>query len=315
MDVQTLRIDLLLLLVAALWGSGFVAQRMGAEHIPAMAFTGLRFSIASFVLIPVVLLVRQFSTRHAKLTSESATGTADSETVIPAATTPFPFAAAGIAGALLSLATGLQQLGLEYTTAGKAGFITGMYVVFIPIFGMFLGHRTRPATWFGVLLAAVGLYYLSVSQSFETINRGDLLVFFCAVVWSFHILLIAWAAPRVDPIAFALLQFSVAAAISLCFALLFEDWTLSGINAGKWAIVYGGAVPIGIAFTLQVFAQSKAPPAHAAVLLSLETVFAAFIGWLLLSEMLKARELVGCTLMLLGMFVSQFRGRCVAQEP
>lgn len=204
------------------------------------------------------------------------------------------------------VAIGLQQIGLVHTTAGKAGFITGLYVVFVPMIGLLVGHRISVATWIGAAFAAVGLYFLSVAGQLA-INPGDLFVLACAVVWAVHVQIIGWLSPKTDSVRLAAMQFGTGAVLGLAAAMLTEEITFTGIMACKWWILYGGVFPVGIAFTLQIIGQRDAPPAHAAVLMSLEAVFAAGTGWLLLSETLGHRELIGCALMFAGILVSQTR--------
>jgi drug/metabolite transporter (DMT)-like permease len=211
-----------------------------------------------------------------------------------------------LAGAVLFIGASLQQAGLVYTTASKAGFITGLYVVCVPIFGLFVGQRTAAATWVGAGLATLGLYLLSVAQNFQ-VNPGDALVLACAGVWAVHVLIIGRISPRTDPLRLATVQFAVTAALSLAAGALVEPIMPADVGAAKWAILYGGVCSVGIAYTLQVVGQSTAPPAHAAILLSFEAVFAALTGAWLLHERLGVREWLGCAIMLAGMLVSQMR--------
>jgi drug/metabolite transporter (DMT)-like permease len=205
----------------------------------------------------------------------------------------------------------LQQIGLVYTTAGKAGFITGLYVVIVPILGLLWGQRTNAGTWGGALLAAAGMYLLSVNEDFS-IAYGDLLELAGAVMWACHIHLIGWLSPKTDPLRLAFVQFMVCALASLLTAAAIESATLTAILAAALPILYGGALSVGVAYTLQVVAQRHAHPAHAAILLSLEAVFAAVGGWLVLKEVMTGRGIAGCTLMFSGMLVSQLYGLVVS---
>lgn len=290
MSTKTLRADLILLLAAILWGAAFSAQRVAMQHMEPMTFNALRFALGVLVLIPVVVFR---SRRSAEATESSGHARI--------------YLLGGLAaGFVLFTASTLQQIGVVYTTAGKAGFITGLYMPLVPILGLVIGTRTSIATWIGAALAVVGLYFLSVPDSL-TINRGDKFVMACAVVWAVHVLLIGKLAPRTDPIKLAMAQFAFVALASLVGALLCERITVEGIHAAMWAILYGGAISVGIAFTLQVVGQRNAPPAHAALVLSLETVFSAIGGYLILGEVLGPREIFGAALMLGGMLVSQIR--------
>jgi drug/metabolite transporter (DMT)-like permease len=209
-----------------------------------------------------------------------------------------------VAGLALFLGASLQQVGLVYTTAGKAGFITGLYVVIVPILGLFWRQQPDGGTWIGAAMAAVGLYLLSVTEQF-TIQFGDLLELLGAFCWAGHVLIIGWLSPRVDPIRLAAFQYGACSILSLATALSIETLTVSGLTGAAVPILYGGLLSVGVAYTLQVVAQQEAHPAHAAILLSLEAVFAALGGWMILSEAMSPRGLAGCALMLSGMLVSQ----------
>ncbi len=279
-----IRNDLLLLLVAAVWGFGFVAQRAGMEHLGPHAFNGIRFLLGSLILVPMAwrdtMPPRQTSRR-------------------------IPALAAGILpGLVLTAGAALQQVGLQYTTAGKAGFITGLYVIMVPLLGLFLGQRTEKGTWLGGALAVLGLYLLSVRGDFS-IGRGDLLELMGALFWALHVLLLAYLSPRTNPIRLAMAQFAICGLLSLALAAGLESTTMAAIREAAVPLAYGGICSVGIGYTLQVVVQRRAHPAHAAILLSLEAPMAAFGGWWLLGETLSARALTGCLLMLAGMLTSQ----------
>jgi drug/metabolite transporter (DMT)-like permease len=212
------------------------------------------------------------------------------------------------AGFLLFMGMSLQQVGLVYTTAGKAGFITSLYVVLVPILALFFKQSTNPGTWIGALLAAIGLYFLSVTERF-TIEFGDLLEFFCAFFWAGQVLMIGWLSPRIQSVKLAFAQFVVCAVLSLLVAVVFEDISWDALVQATWPILYGGILSSGVAFTFQVMAQRHTHPAHASIIMSLEAVFAALGGWLLLNELLSVRGLLGCGLMLGGMLISQLWGK------
>ena len=289
MQRRTLRADLMLLATAAIWGFAFVAQRVGMNHVGPFTFNGVRFALGSLSLLPLVWLEGRFA-RTLRPQAAAAGGIA--------------FWGPILAATALFLGASLQQVGLVYTTAGKAGFITGLYVVIVPILGLLWCQRPDAGTWIGALLAAVGLYLLSVTEQF-TIAFGDLLELAGAVFWAGHVLIIGWLSPRLPVIRLACLQYAGCALLSLATALAFETVALAGIIAAAVPILYGGLASVGIAYTLQVVAQKDAPPAHAAILLSLEAVFAALGGWLLLAETLSFRSMAGCALMLGGMLASQ----------
>lgn len=209
-------------------------------------------------------------------------------------------------GLILFGGISFQQYGLQFTTAGNAGFITGLYVVFVPVAGLFLGHRVHLNLWIGIGLAAAGLWFLSVVPG-TGINPGDIYVFVCAIFWTAHVLLIGYLAPRRDPVHIAMIQFTVCAVLSWFVAIGSEEIRAGQIMAAAWPILYGGALSVGIAYTLQIVAQQHAHPAYASIILSLESAFAVLGGWLILSEPLTGRILLGCGLMLAGMIIVQAR--------
>ena len=292
-----LKSDLLLLTTAAIWGFAFVAQRVGMDYVGPFTFGGIRFALGAVVLAPFAV---RASAGHGY-------GQGDNGT--------FAFQLRGglVAGILLFGGASLQQMGLVYTTAGNAGFITGLYVVLVPILGLFVGRHTNAGTWTGALMAAAGLYLLCVTDTFS-ISRGDLLVLFSAFLWAGHVLLIDRLAPRTQVLALAAIQFAVCAGLSLLVAVVFETITWQAIISALWAILYGGIMSVGIAYTLQVVAQKNAHPAHAAIFLSLEAVFAVIGGWTLLDETMSLKALCGCALMLAGVLVSQLYGMYVRRN-
>ncbi|HSV93940.1 MAG TPA: DMT family transporter, partial [Desulfobacterales bacterium] len=209
-----------------------------------------------------------------------------------------------LAGTVLFGGAILQQAGLVWTTAGKAGFVTGLYVVLVPLAGLPWGQRPGWSRWLGAGLAAAGLFLLSVTRSF-TLERGDLLVLVGALFWTTHVHVLGWLSPRTRVIALSCVQFAVCSVLSAIAWIIAEPIAARPLLDAAIPILYGGLVSVGVAYTLQVVAQRNAPPAHAAIILSLETVFAALGGWLVLGERLSPRGLAGCALMLGGMLCSQ----------
>ncbi|MEE3508780.1 MULTISPECIES: DMT family transporter [unclassified Pseudomonas] len=285
MRKQALRADLLMLITAMIWGSGFVAQTSGMDHIGPYLYTGLRFALGSLCLLP--LLLRRSG-----------------------AAKPEPLMTRGLllGGIVMGLAlcTGinLQQVGLLFTSVTNAGFITGLYVIVVPLLGLLLGHKTGTGTWLGAGLAVAGMFLLSVGDNFH-VASGDWLQLIGAFVWGGHVILVGVFASRHDAIRLAFLQFLTCSVISLILALIFEDIQLQSIIAAGPALLYGGVVAVGIGYTLQVVAQKDAIASHAAIILSLEAVFAAIAGALLLGESLHPKGYLGCALMLAGMLLAQ----------
>jgi drug/metabolite transporter (DMT)-like permease len=284
---KTLKAEALLLLAAVIWGFAFVAQRVGMEHVGPFTYNGVRFVLGALSLLPLLWLGRRSATP-----------------VGPSGWRPI-LGGGLLAGLILFVGASLQQVGIVHTTAGKAGFITGLYVVIVPALGLLWGHRTPWSTWIGAALAVAGLYLLTVTDGL-TLAEGDGLVLIGAFFWAAHVLVIGWlSGRRIEPVLLACLQFVVCAMLSLAVAVVSESIALAGLWGGALPILYGGLLSVGVAYTLQVVAQRDAPPAHAAILLSLETVFAALGGWLLLDEILSGRGLIGCALMFAGMLLSQ----------
>lgn len=286
---KTLKAELLLLLAAAIWGFAFVAQRVGMEHIGPFSYNGIRFLLGALSLLPLLLLNRR---------SAGAVGAGNGGRWI--------LGGGLLAGLLLFAGASLQQVGIVYTTAGKAGFITGLYVVIVPLLGLWWGQRTPWSTWVGAALAVVGLYLLTLADTL-TLADGDGLVLIGSLFWAGHVLVIGWLSGRhIDPVLLAYLQFIICALISLIVAFATESISLDALQAATGPILYGGLLSVGVAYTLQVVAQRDTPPAHAAIILSLETVFAAVGGGWLLHETLSERGVLGCILMFAGMLLSQW---------
>jgi drug/metabolite transporter (DMT)-like permease len=282
----------LLLLAAAIWGFGFVAQRVGMAHVGPLLFNGVRFLLGGLVLVPILLL------RRAPRSSRD------------------PRAVLGLlaSGLVLALAANLQQFGLVSTEAGKAGFITGLYVVFVPIFGILRGQRIAWSMAVAVPLSVAGLYLLSIAGPLG-MTSGDLWILLGALVWAVHVQLIGWLVERRDAIEIAWVQFSICGLVSLLGSLFFERISVAGLAAASGAIAYSGVLSVGVAFTLQAMGQRRVDPSRAGVLLSLEAAFAILGGWMVLGEHLSTRALVGCGLMLAAMVLAQVRSSVRESAP
>jgi len=281
--------NLLLLLTAVIWGFAFVAQRAGMEFIGPFTFNTARFTLGSLSLIPLLLI-----NRRRKFEKEIFLPLNDKKLLYGGLS----------AGTVLFLGATFQQGGLVYTNAGKAGFITGFYIILVPILGLFINQKTSLLTWLGAIVAIVGLYFLGVDESFD-INFGDVLVLVGAFFWAIQILVIGHYSTRVDPFQLAFSQFVVCAVFSFIAALISETIILQNILLAYLPILYAGLFSVGIAFTIQVVAQREAHPANAAIIMSLEAVFAVIGGWMILNESIPMRGLFGCLLMLIGMILSQ----------
>lgn len=281
---------LILLLTAAIWGFAFVAQRVGMQHVGAFTFNGVRFALGSISLLPVIYFFSKKSTENIENTEE-----ADLKTTVKSGI---------LLGSVLFIAASLQQVGLIYTTAAKAGFITSLYIVLVPILGIFLKQKTNAATWLGALTAVIGLYFLSINEGF-TIEFGDFLEIIGAFFWAAHIQLIDKFVKNINVIKLSSVQFATCSVLSLIVAFITEDVNLSGLTSAIVPLLYGGVMSAGVAYTLQAVGQKYAKPSHAAIALSMESVFAAIGGLLMLNELLPVRGYLGCALMLLGMLIAQ----------
>ncbi len=294
MNTKVLKNDLLLLTTAVIWGLAFAAQRVGMEYIGPFTYNGVRFIIGALSIIPLILFFNK-KTGTGKASGKTGAGTGEWKPLLL-------YGAA--AGGFLFLGASLQQIGIVSTTAGKAGFITGMYVVIVPFLGIFLGHKTGISRWIGAGLSITGLYLLSIRGDFS-VEKGDFLVFLSAFFWASHVIIMSVISSKVDTLKLAAVQYFFCGILSLFTAFVFETVILSSITQAWIPIFYGSIFSVGIAYTLQIFAQKEAHPAHAAIILSLEGVFAVVGGWLFLNEMMDFRSAAGCILMLGGMFTSQ----------
>ncbi len=286
------RANLLLLMTAMIWGSSFVAQRQGMEHVSPFTFNGVRFAIGACSLLPIIFFSRNKNKNN---------------NTTPLLSKP-PILGGLYLGIVLFCGASLQQIGIVETTAGKAGFITGLYVIIVPLLGLFWKQRTGSGTWIGAILAVIGMYFLSVTDNFN-ISKGDFLVLCSALFWAMHVQLVSRLCQKYDALHLSFYQFIFCAFLSLLTAFQWEVITMNGLRGAMFPILYTGIFSVGIAYTLQIVAQQKTHPSHAAIILSLEAVFAVISGYFILNEILTIRGLFGCTLMLAGMLFSQLLTR------
>lgn len=287
MNNKRLAANLLLLLTAAIWGLAFVAQRVGSEFVGAFTFNGIRFGLGSISLIPIIIYNKiKKSSRNESSRKSILYGI--------------------IVGIVAYAGSAFQQIGITYTSVGKASFITGLYMVFVPVFGVFLNHKIEKSSWIGVLSAVIGLYLLSVNGNFS-IGYGDLLEVIGAVFWAIHILVIDRFSKKADALKLSCIQFATCSILSLATAFIFEKITLSGISQSLVPLLYGGILSVGVAYTLQVVAQKNAKPSHAALIMSMESVFGAIGGAVILGESMSVRGCIGCLLIFAGIIISQVK--------
>jgi len=293
--------NLLLLLAAAIWGFAFIAQRVSIQYVGPFTFNGIRFALGSISLIPLILLNNKFNSKVIEKDVESNNSQSKKVKLLNA------IKAGALVGFVLFMGASLQQVGLKETTAGKAAFITGFYIILVPLCGVFLKQKINKSAWVASILAIIGLYLISVTEDFK-ISKGDLLQLLGSFFWTAHILLIDKYVRKINPLNLSLIQYIVCSLLSLISALLLEDIALSYLIQALLPILYGGIGSVGIAYTLQMYGQKYAKPSHAAIILSLESVFAAIGEFLILGEAMDLRGYTGCALMFTGVLISQIGG-------
>ena len=291
--------NILLFITAMIWGSAFVAQRAGMEYIGPFTFNGIRSIVGCIVLIPVILMLD--SQREKENNAKGIVKLTKEETK---AQKKILLTGGLLCGVILFVASSLQQFGMVYTTAGKAGFITALYIVLVPILGHFLGKRIRPILWFCVALATAGLYLLCIKEDFS-IGKGDLLVILCALGFSMHILVIDHFSPKTDGVRLSCIQFLVCGIISIPCMFLFESVNWTNIVACWLPILYAGVLSCGVAYTLQIVAQKSTDPTVASLIMCLESVFALLAGIVILHEQISGRETAGCVIMFIAIIMAQ----------
>lgn len=300
-ETRQLRGGAMLMLTALIWGTAFVAQSVGMDYLGPCAFTATRNFIGCVALLPVIALASRLRSG------------AQPEEAAPAPGKKALFGWGAACGLLLGGATLLQQAGMQTASAGKAGFLTALYIVIVPVLGIFLGRRPGLKVWMGVVLALVGAYLLSVKGE-AGIASGDLLVIASAVAFSLHILVIDSVPAGVDGVRLSCVQFLVAGAFALVLALFLETFTWRDILSAWVPLLYTGVVSSGVGYTLQILGQRTVSPTVASLILSLESVFAALAGWAILGQALSLRELFGCALVFVAVILAQLpskKGRAI----
>ena len=307
---KKMRGNLMLMLTAFIWGSSFVDQKSGMDLIGPLAFNGIRTLIGGIVLIPAIMFLKNWKVKKALQAGETAAEVSEEDRKKENRLLIIGGICCGIA---LLVASNLQQIGIFYTTAGKAGFITALYVVLVPICGLFIGKKVRPVIWLCVLASAVGLYLLCMPAEggFGHINKGDLLIMLCALCFTGHILVIDYFSPKVDGIKLSCIQFFVAGILSIILmfpldpALGFDLPSFSTLIDSWLPVLYAGVLSCGVAYTLQIVAQADTDPTIASMILCLESVFAVIAGMIILGESMSLREIAGCLIMFAAIVVSQ----------
>ena len=298
MKKTQIRNSLLLLLTATIWGTAFVAQSVGMEYVEAFTFTFARSIVGGIVLIPCIWFLRWLKGREKKTSCDVTCAKRPHITKIE-------WIGGICCGLALCAASNFQQIGIAYTTVGKAGFITALYVVIVPIMGLFFKKRVSFVVWICVVLSVIGLYLLCMTEGSLTLAYGDLLVLICAVLFSVHIMVIDHFSPQGDGVVMSCIQFFVCGIVSGIIMLFVETPSLENIMAAAMPILYAGVLSSGVAYTLQIVGQKDMNPTVASLILCLESVVSALAGWLILHEALTVRELLGCVLMFAAIVLAQ----------
>ncbi len=288
---QQIKSSLILLLTATIWGVAFVAQSVGMEYIGPFTFNAIRCVLGGLVLIPVILVLKKKKETGAENQEKE-----DKKTLW----------AGGIAcGVILCIASNLQQFGIMEASVGKSGFFTALYIVMIPVIGIFIGKRPGIKLWFCVALAVVGMYLLCMKDGSFTIEWADIMLLLCALAFSFHILVVDYFSPKVDGVKMSCIQFFVCGVLSAVGMLFTETPDISNIQAAWLPLLYAGLLSCGVGYTLQIVGQKGINPVIASLIMSLESVISALAGWVILGQVLPPKEILGCVLMFVAIIITQ----------
>lgn len=293
MNTKAMRSNLMLVLTAFIWGVAFVAQSVGMDYVGPFTFNSVRNFVAALVLLPCIKLLDKVSPSNIP----------DADAKHPHGG-PMLIIGGIICGVCLAVASSFQQMGIAYTTVGKAGFITAMYIVIVPILGLFIKKKVRPIAWISVAIAVAGLYLLCMTESFA-LSKGDFLILLCAFCFALHIMVIDYFSPKVDGVRMSLIQFITCGVICAIPALMTEAPDIQSIIAAWMPILYAGAMSSAVGYTLQIVAQKNTDPVIASLLMSLESAFSLLAGWVILNQRLSPKELCGCVLMFIAILLSQ----------
>ena len=288
---QQIKSSLILLLTATIWGVAFVAQSVGMEYIGPFTFNAIRCVLGGLVLIPVILVLKKKKEIGAENQEKE-----DKKTLWTG----------GIAcGVILCIASNLQQFGIMEASVGKSGFFTALYIVMIPVIGIFIGKRPGIKLWFCVALAVVGMYLLCMKDGSFTIERADIMLLLCALAFSFHILVVDYFSPKVGGVKMSCIQFFVCGVLSAVGMLFTETPDISNIQAAWLPLLYAGLLSCGVGYTLQIVGQKGINPVIASLIMSLESVISALAGWVILGQVLSLKEILGCVLMFVAIIITQ----------
>lgn len=294
MNRKKIRSNSMLMLTALIWGVAFVAQSVGMDYIGPFTFNSARFIMGGTVLIPCIFLIRKVNGNQKEAVPED-----------KAVRKKYGIAGGICCGTALFVASSFQQIGVSQTTVGKAGFITALYIIVVPVLGIFIKKKAGVILWLSVAVATLGMYLLCMTDGGMSISKGDLYVFICSICFSFHILIIDYVSPKADGVFLSCIQFFTAGILSLCPTLLFEHPSMASLLAAWAPVLYAGIMSCGVAYTLQVVAQKDTDPVIASLILSLESVFSVIAGWMLLGQTLSVRELLGCGFVFCAIILAQ----------
>lgn len=296
MKKMSLKSTIMLFITAFIWGVAFVAQSVGMNYIEPFTFSCVRSLMGGIVLIPCICILDRWNEKNGDTTDKKVPMTKNEKRSL--------ITGGLCCGLALCVASNLQQFGVKYTTVGKAGFITALYIVLVPIFGIFLKKKVGAKIWASVVISVIGLYLLCITEKL-TISKGDFFVLLCAVVFTIHIMVIDYFSPKVDGVRMSCIQFWVTGILSAIPMILIEKPSVSAILAAAVPLLYAGVMSSGVAYTLQIVAQKDAEPTVASLILSLESVFSVLAGWVVLGQVLSPKEIIGCVLMFGAIILAQ----------
>lgn len=301
MERKKMRSSIMLVLTALIWGMAFVAQSVGMEYVGAFTFNAARFFMGGLVLIPCIFWFKRMRKGHNANRLEAREQTEGEKRE----KRRFGIIGGICCGMALFAGSSFQQFGMGLTSVGKAGFITALYIIIVPLLGIFMKKKVGVSVWISVAIATLGMYLLCMSGGNTSISRGDLYILICSVCFSFHILIIDYFSPKADGVFLSCIQFFTAGIISLLLSLALEHPTAASLAAAWAPLLYAGVMSCGVAYTLQVVAQKDTSPVIASLILSLESVFSLLAGWVILGESLGQRELLGCVLVFAAILLAQ----------
>lgn len=297
--VSKIKGNIILMLTAFIWGTAFVAQSVGMEYVGPFTFITTRYIIGGIFLIPCIYLLDGFNKKKVQETNIN-----QRKNLIIGGT---------LCGVALFIASSFQQIGMQYTTVGKSGFITALYIIIVPMLGIVFKKKVQGRVWISVVISIIGLYLLCINENFY-ISRGDLLTLMCAFCFSIHILVIDKFSPIVDGVKMSCIQFFVAGILGVIPMCIFENPNISNLLQAYSSILYAGVMSSGVAYTLQIIGQKYTSPVMATLIMSLESVFAALSGWMILGEVFSIKEFCGCALVFIAIIFAQLPEKSISNN-